>query len=138
MSRSGYSDEYDLDQWQMIRWRGAVKQAISGRRGQAFLGEMLAALDALDSKRLIRHVLVKEGEVCAIGSVALSRALDVSDIDPDDWGTVAGAFGIAEALVREVEYENDDCGPRAETPEARYQRMHRWVEAQLSSAQRTA
>jgi len=46
MSRSGYSDDCD-DQWSLICWRGAVKSAIRGKRGQAFLKEMLAALDAL-------------------------------------------------------------------------------------------
>jgi hypothetical protein len=37
MSRSGYSD--DLENWSLIRWRGAVASAIRGRRGQAFLRE---------------------------------------------------------------------------------------------------
>lgn len=33
MSRSGYSE--DLDMWDLIRWRGAVKSALRGKRGQA-------------------------------------------------------------------------------------------------------
>ena len=45
MSRSGYGD--DIGQWDLIRWRGAVQSAMCGKRGQAFLKEMLAALDAL-------------------------------------------------------------------------------------------
>jgi hypothetical protein len=36
MSRSGYSDAWDDDTWAIIRWRGAVKQAMNGARGQAF------------------------------------------------------------------------------------------------------
>lgn len=45
MSRSGYSEE--LDQWDLIRWRGQVASAIRGKRGQAFLRAMLAALSLL-------------------------------------------------------------------------------------------
>ena len=37
MSRSGYSD--GLDEWAMIRWRGAVKSAIRGARGRAIIGQ---------------------------------------------------------------------------------------------------
>lgn len=50
MSRSGYSDDYDFDNWQLIRWRGAVNSAINGRRGQAFLKELLTAIEALPEK----------------------------------------------------------------------------------------
>jgi hypothetical protein len=60
MSRSGYCEDMD-DQWAHIRWRGAVTSAIRGRRGQAFLREMLAALDAMPEKRLVAGALVFEG-----------------------------------------------------------------------------
>src|SRR5262245_16738600 len=36
-----------------MRWRGAVHAAIFGKRGQAFLTELLAALDALPEKKLL-------------------------------------------------------------------------------------
>lgn len=61
MSRSGYVDDMG-DQWAMIRYRGAVSSAIRGRRGQAFLREMLAALDAMPEKRLISGALVFDGQ----------------------------------------------------------------------------
>lgn len=51
MSRSGYVD--DGEQWDMIRWRGAVNSAIRGKRGQAFLRELRDALDAMPEKRLV-------------------------------------------------------------------------------------
>lgn len=60
MSRSGYSEDCDND-WSLIRWRGAVKSAIRGKRGQALLKEMLEALDAMPVKRLIRGELVATG-----------------------------------------------------------------------------
>jgi hypothetical protein len=133
MSRSGYTDDYGEDDWQLIRWRGAVASAIRGRRGQAFLREMLAALDALEARRLIANDLVREGHllddgVCAIGAVGRARGLDMGRLDPDDREAVAGAFGIAAALVAEITYENDEAAWGSESPEARYIRVRRWVE----------
>ena len=129
MSRSGYS--YDVDGWQLIRWRGAVASAIRGKRGQAFLHEMLAALDALPAKRLIDGDLERDGEVCAIGAVGRARGLDMTDIDPYDRETVAAKFGLPHALVCEVAFVNDDDGWRHDTPEARYSRVREWVAGQL-------
>lgn len=132
MSRSGYSD--DCDGWSLIRWRGAVTSAIRGNRGQAFLREMLAALDALPDKRLIAHDLEAGGAVCAIGSVGKSRGLDMSGIDPEDKDAVAAKFGIAPALAAEIVYENDEFREWAavkETPEQRFIRMRQWIEGHL-------
>lgn len=126
MSRSGYSDDCD-NEWVAIMWRGAVASAIRGKRGQAFLKEMLAALDAMPEKRLIAHDLVKNGEVCAIGSVGVRRGVDMAKLDPEEPRAIAKAFGIAGALVKEIEYMNDDEWPRNETPEQRFQRMRAWV-----------
>lgn len=128
VSRSGYSD--DLETWSLICWRGAVKKAITGKRGQALLREMLMALDAMPAKRLISRDLANEGEVCALGAVAAARGLDVSAVDPEDRDTVAGVFNIAPALAAEIVYENDETWT-GETPEERYARMRAWVVANL-------
>jgi hypothetical protein len=95
---------------------------------------MLTALDALPAKRLIDSDLEAHGEVCALGSVGAKRGMDMSGIDPYDQETVAGAFGISGALAAEIMYENDDAGSywRTETPEQRWERMRRWVEAHIS------
>jgi hypothetical protein len=131
MSRSGYSDDYDdYDQWQQIMWRGAVASAIRGKRGQAFLREMLAALDALPEQKLIAHNLEVNGAVCAIGAVGMARGVDMSKIDPEDYNTVAGKFGIASAMAQEIVYMNDDWY-FSETPEERFFRMRKWVEKQI-------
>lgn len=135
MSRSGYSEDYDWGdnpEWAMIRWRGAVKAALCGARGQAFLAELIAALEAMPEKRLISHELEAKGEVCAIGSVGKRRGLDMSALDAEDWDSVAGAFGIASAMVREIVYENDE-GVWKETPEQRHARMLKWAKAHLKS-----
>lgn len=81
MSRSGYVDDFD-EQWSLIRWRGAVRSAIKGARGQAFLREMLEALEAMPDKRLIEEELEQNGEVCALGSVGLKRGIDMKALDP--------------------------------------------------------
>jgi hypothetical protein len=143
MSRSGYIDDFD-EPWQHICWRGAVASAIKGRRGQLFLMEMLAAMDALPLKRLVANELetsdlipcshwgMFEAEsVCAIGAVGKRRGADMTAIDPNDPPQVAGAFGIAEAMAQEIVYINDEWGPCRETPEARFSRVRKWVASQI-------
>jgi len=135
MSRSGYSE--DLDNWDLIRWRGAVTSAIRGKRGQAMLRELLAALDAMPVKELIVDDLVDaDGSYCTLGVLGAARGLDLQSIDPDDPRGVAAAFGIPRSLAAEIEYENDDGGPwlphhRTETPAQRWVRMRAWVAKHL-------
>lgn len=131
MSRSGYMD--DCEQWDLIRYRGAVKSAMRGARGQAFLRDLLAALDALPEKKLIEGELETSEGVCALGALARARNMDVTGVDPEACDVVANRFGIAESLAREVVYENDEgVGYWAkETPEARYARVRKWVESSL-------
>lgn len=130
MSRSGYID--DCEQWDLIRWRGAVAAAIRGKRGQAFLLEMWKAIMALPEPKLIANNLVEaNGCVCAMGAVAKQRGIDVSALDPEDPQGVAGAFGINEKLAMEIAYMNDEGGLYGETPEARYARMKLWIEQNL-------
>lgn len=141
MSRAGYSD--DCDYWAVIKWRGQVASAIRGKRGQAFIMELLDALEVMPERRLIANTLSRptpvygppEGPVgvCAVGSVGVRRGLDMSDLDPDDYDRVADTFGIAHQLVREIEYENDESGDwyGKRTPEQRWQHMHDWAMKQL-------
>lgn len=131
MSRSGYSE--DCDSNELGLWRGAVESAIQGRRGQAFLKEMLAALDALPEKKLITDELELDGAVCAIGAVGKARGTDMKGINPEDANRVADIFNIAPAMAREIVYENDEGVAYwvSETPEQRYDRMRRWVESNI-------
>jgi hypothetical protein len=132
MSRSGYND--DCDGWALICWRGAVQRAISGRRGQAFLEEMLHAMAALPTRELISHDLENDGAVCAIGSVGRARGIDMKDLDPEDRDAVAKAFDIAPALAAEIVWMNDEAHWGAETPEQRFNRMRKWIEDELTGA----
>ena len=128
MSRSGYSE--DCEQWDLIRWRGAVAAAIRGKRGQAFLLEMWKAMIALPEPKLIANSLVEQdGQVCALGSVARARGLDLSNIDPENGDGMGTIFGIPDALAKEIMFMNDDWSK--ETPEARWSRMKTWAENNL-------
>ena len=137
MSRSGMSDDCD-NVWQWIMWRGRVASATRGRRGQAMLRDLLAALDAMPQKRLIAHELIANGEVCAIGSLGLARGVEIEKIDVYDYDAVAATFGVAAPLVQEIEWTNDDGDVWKETPEQRWQRMREWVARQIKPDARTA
>lgn len=132
MSRAGYCDE--IDSWALIRWRGAVKSAIRGKRGQAFIKELKAALKAMPVKRLIANELkTTDGEVCALGALGVARGIETKSLDPHDYHSVAGAFNISEALAREIMYENDEYYDT--TPEIRYERVLKWAEENISSCE---
>lgn len=132
MSRSGYSYDYE----HMELYRRSVKNALSGKRGQAFLKEMLEAFDALEEKKLIAGVLKDESGVCAMGAVGVRRGTDMSGLDPFDSGSIGGCFGIARSMVAEIAFENDESCYHSgeETPEQRFQRMRKWVVNNIGSS----
>lgn len=133
MSRHGYIDECDSpeDQRRYAMWRGQVKSAFRGKRGQAFLRELAAAMDAMPVKELIAGELIDaEGDCCTIGVVCKARGLDVSKIDYEEPEQVGGLVGIAKQMAAEIEWENDEGGYH-ETPEERWQRMRRWVDRRI-------
>lgn len=130
MSRSGYTDDCE----NLWLWRGAVANAINGRRGQVFLRELLASLDALPTPRLVANELEENGQVCSLGAVGVRRGVDMTAIDPEDHEhhqQLSKLFGIAPALVQEIEYMNDEGNYRNETPEERFTRMRAWVVEQI-------
>lgn len=146
MSRSGYSD--DLDQWALIRWRGAVAAAIKGKRGQSLLKELEGSLLALPEKALCKHDFAdpKDGTVCALGAVALKRKMDKGETleaaikklaeefpEGTEAEEVKAEFGIAEALAKEITYINDEQGDYEETPQIRYRRVLEWVREQIKT-----
>lgn len=133
MSRSDYSD--DLDQWAIIRWRGAVAQAIRGKRGQRFLLDLKSALEELPKKQLQRNVVVKNGEVCAIGALVKKQDGVTNAFEKEiEEETIAEAlskkFDVSQAIVREIMFENDErC--QWQDPMDRYKRMLAWVSEQI-------
>lgn len=131
MSRSGYNEGCSSE-WELICWRGAVTKAIKGKRGQAFLKEMLTCLDAMSDKKLIKEELITpDGEVCAIGSVMKARGIDVTHVDVENAEHIAHLTGIAPALVREIEFINDEQWPHNVSDELRFERIYDWVVSQI-------
>lgn len=110
-------------------WRGQVASAIRGKRGQAFLKELLLALEAMPEKKLIARELIENGQVCALGAAGIAKGIDLSDVAPHDHDLLAKKFNIAHQLVQEIEWENDENG--GSSPEMRWERMHGWVKQQL-------
>lgn len=107
MSRSGYQD--DCSDWELICYRGAVSSAMNGRRGQAFLKEMLTTLDAMPEKNLITGDLKRDdGSVCVLGAVGDARKLDMGSLDPEDAESMAKVFDIAPSFAREIVFMNDE------------------------------
>lgn len=131
MSRSGYVDLTEFEPWSGIRYRGAVKSAMRGRRGQALLRELLDALDAMPNRRLIKKELESDGEVCGLASLGIARGIDMSDMDPNNPEEVANAFGIATSMAREIVYINDE-DELDETPEERWTRFRTWVATKIN------
>jgi hypothetical protein len=133
MSRSAYTDDCD-DYWAHIRWRGAVASALRGKRGQDFLREMLSALDALETPCLARGSLqTKGGEVCALGSVGRARGIDMADVDPYDYESIANLFGISEALAREIMFVNDEWCALNAPSKRRFTEVRTWILEQIRS-----
>ena len=130
MSRSGYSDGDSMDNWDLIRWRGAVASATRGKRGQRLFKDMLVALDAMPVKELIAEELTDEGGgVCALGALGKARALAHLDIlDPEEHDLMGVAFDVAPCLIQEIEWENDECWT---SPARRWEWMRRWVARQI-------
>ena len=130
MSRSGYSD--DCDGADLNLWRGAVNQGIRGKRGQAFLRETLAALDAMPVKKLTTDSLheTASGEFCTLGAVGAARGMDMGPLELIDVSGVAKAFGIAHALAAEIMYMNDDEYDH-HSPAHRWSHMRHWITSQI-------
>lgn len=105
--RSGYNE--DGDNWAVIRWRGAVASSLRGKRGQLFLQDAARVLDALPEHKLTEGEFEYSGEYCLLGAVAVSRGIDVSELDYEDAQGVAEKFNISEAMAREIMHENDNC-----------------------------
>jgi hypothetical protein len=138
MGRSGYDDDCDWDNSRYL-YRGRVASAFRGKRGQAFLLELLAAFDAMPEKKLAAESLkYEDGAVCSLGAVALKRGLDADKIkqldaqfEAENQAYVAQEFGIAECMVREIVYMNDEAAWNDETPERRFERMRAWIVSEV-------
>lgn len=142
MSRSNYSDDCE----NLALYRGNVERSIRSKDGQARLRELRDALLSLSVKSLEATIFAEPApdgpKVCALGAWALAQAggdvmaakAMVPD-EADDYATATALkrFGWPKLLVAEAIYENDEGHyfDRNQTPEARYDRILRWVESNI-------
>ncbi len=141
MSRSGYNEDC-VNYAGINLYRANVDRALAGKRGQAFLRELITALDALPEKKLIAESFSKADGVCALGSVARMRGVVDKLPDPemcDEYEVgecAARVLGIAECMAREIMWENDDCYS-VETEEQRWKRVRSWATKQINRKEET-
>jgi hypothetical protein len=134
MSRHGYSDECCEDNTIWL-YRQAVDRAIAGKRGQAFLRELVVSLDALPIKRLTVGALVDGDGYCALGAVGRHREMAMVEGVEVDRREAAELFGIAPSMAAEIMFENDEGDwDRCETPEQRHARIREWAVSNLKDA----
>lgn len=146
---------------QAALWEANMERSLRGRKGQAALRELEAALLALPEKRLIANDTVSaDGAVCSIAALAKHRGykgnLELPQMagDGDDWDNesgdkffdeyeyeeaveaammkVAGDLGIPRMVAFAIIYENDDGMWREPTPERRYEHMLKWTQRQIA------
>tara|TARA_R110002153_G_scaffold9324_3_gene38608 strand:+ start:211 stop:636 length:426 start_codon:yes stop_codon:yes gene_type:complete len=140
MGRHGYN-EGDGNNWQYIKWAGMTASAARGKRGQAMLRELLAALDAMPDKKLItRSVVDEDGCCCTVGALLKEKEVPYLDKlvaaweDEDilaEWNDdIAEDLDVSPVLLQEIEYANDEMG-FGESPSDRWFRMRAWVAGKL-------
>jgi hypothetical protein len=142
-----FNDDYDDEDFnnQAALYQANTDRALRGKRGQVFLREMEEALLMLPKKELINGAVCREGQVCAIGALALKRKRDAGDSisaalywlekeAPDEWSeadsTAAYAsehLDVLERLAYRMAWINDRYEPEEETSEKRYERVLKWV-----------
>lgn len=138
--------DYDEDfNNQAALYQANTERALDGKRGQKFLAEMEAALLALPRPRLINGAICKEGDVCAIGALAVKRKRDAGDSiaaalywlekeAPDEWQEsdatadyASEHLDVLDRLAYRMAWINDLREPEEETPEQRYERVLKWI-----------
>ena len=127
--RSGYSDlcpRVDL-------YQRAVENAINGKRGQRFVREAIAALDALPEPKLVADELTDgRGGYCLLGAVGRARGVEdrkLRALEDERPSYVAQELGldIAGSLAAEIVNENDADWFGPETDAQRFARVRRWL-----------
>jgi len=128
MSRLYYDEDWDYSGLQ----QGWLRSAVRGKRGQSFLRELVAALDALPTPELSAGALEDEqsGCCCAFGAVRRLRGPEnvkicfhpeEEDVSPCD---LAEPFGVSSTLAWAVVQVNEDMA-ESNTERAR---RRRWAD----------
>ena len=129
-------------------WIGQKLRAINGKRGQALLREVQAALLAMPEHRLIEGAVCQDGDVCVLGALAVGRerrdgqpfgealatveaCFPDDNYPPDD---VSDALGITRTLGWLLMEQNDEVASGF-TPEERWAYLLSWVRSKLQRAE---
>jgi hypothetical protein len=152
--RINYNDDEDTP-GQFALWRANCQRSLHGRKGQAALRALEAALVALPSKRLVAHEFDNGTDVCAIGALARAKG-HTPKADPEyemeEIGVELGMPRLVAWLIVELNdilldtvWEVGDgpqrphCGLykggipliRDMTPEERYEKVLTWVRREI-------
>lgn len=137
MSRTWEGESDDPLDWG--RYEAAKRSTLRGRRGQAFLRELIAALDALPRPELSEGALGdrRTGCVCALGAVALAQGDSFDDLAADNgnWGPEDAAdwYNISPTLANEIISANDDWrdGNSVDVRQSRWRYVRGWAVSHL-------
>lgn len=116
--RIGYSEDEERP-GQFALWQANCERSLAGRKGQAALRELEAALVSMPVHRLEMEVFVEpSGEVCALGSLAVARKMRegltrdeavaaCAELDPEDSQSHGMALGFPSLAAWKVVEVND-------------------------------
>ena len=129
-----WEDESD-DPLDYARYEAAKRSTLRGRRGQAFLRELVAALDALPRPELSEGALGdrRTGCVCALGAIALAQGDSFDDLAKDNgnWSLdeTAERYSISPTLANEIISANDDWrdGNAVNVRRSRWRHVRAWA-----------
>lgn len=129
----------------------SVENSINGKRGQALLREIEEALLMLPDKKLLASTVCEDGKVCALGAVAILRAIKngqtygiaaveleyaavnhgQGNYEKEDkmFKFLKGLLDIKHSLAWQLVFENDEGNHPS--PEMRYHRMLKWVQERI-------
>lgn len=138
------------NEWEL--WEANYMRALGGRKGQAALRDLEAALLDLPEPKLISSRLSLNGQVCTMGALAVYRRCNkgedraavlaeleqiiTSEDDAEEYGAVKTAnlgvsVGVTYTLAYGLAMLNDELPDYSHTPEERYNVVLRWVRGHI-------
>lgn len=142
----GWDDDGEEFAGQFALQMANEERSLKGKRGQASLRALEAALLALPEKRLISgRIIDQAGGVCAMGALAKHLGKELpkpsTDDDYEDYFThtnrIGQACGVPEPVAMKIAWMNDEIlglgfGLGSDyTDEQRYEHMLAWVRKSL-------
>lgn len=150
MSRFDFDGDGEEYPGEYALFEANIDRALAGKRGQAILREMKAALEALPHKRLCQGRLADDGEVCVLGALCVKRLRDTgltfeeavekaereyAEMDAQALADTAGSrMKLGFHLAWKTMYANDELGENYKsktTPEKRFENVMNWINSNL-------